>query len=241
MAGVAQHSNYKDDPWRRLMGTTDYVMTTTYGDTVAAKKSVAKVKAIHDRITGVDDVTGLPYSANDPQLLLWVHNAEVDSFLAAYRAFGPSISEDDADRYVAEMARLAELFGVPSDDIPRSVTALNEYIDDKEIMITEAAKDTMRFILYPPVPWWGGKLPDVPGGKLLLIPGRAGWSVYSLATLAILPRRLRRAYRLPWVPLTPMLKASVFALSRTMRRLFPPPPTVQNAMERQRELESGAA
>jgi uncharacterized protein (DUF2236 family) len=241
MAGVAQHSNYKADPWRRLRGTTDYVMTTTYGDTAAAKKSVAKVKAIHERITGVDDVTGLPYDANDPELLLWVHNAEVDSFLAAYRAFGPRTTEEDADRYVSEMACLAELFEIPSGTIPRSVAELNDYMEEKEIMLTDAARDTMRFILYPPVPWWGGKLPEIPGRKLLLIPGRAGWSIYSLATIAILPKRFRRAYKLPWVPLTPVLKASVFALSRTMRRLFPPPPAIQNAMERQRELEAGAA
>jgi uncharacterized protein (DUF2236 family) len=237
MAGVAQHSNYKENPWGRLMRTTDYVMTTTYGDTMAAEEAVARVKAIHDRVKGVDDVTGLPYSANDPELLLWVHCAEIDAFLAAYRAFGPRISEADADLYVAEMAQLGELFDIPSKTIPRTEKELVDYMEAQELVGTVAAKDTMRFILFPPVPWPGGRLPKVPGKRLLLIPGRAGYSLYSLATIAILPKRVRREYRLPWVPVTPLLRASVFALSRTMRLLFPPPPPIQAAIARQKELE----
>ena len=241
MAGVAQHSNYKQDSWGRLMRTTDYVMTTTYGDTAAAERSVKKVKAIHDRVKGVDDVTGLPYSANDPELLLWVHNAEVDAFLAAYRAYGPRISDADADRYVSEMARLAEMFEIPAHEIPRSFAELRDYMEAQELMPTEAARDAMKFIMFPPVPWPGGRLPDVPGARLFLIPGRAAYSVYSLATIAILPKEVRRAYRLPWVPLTPILKASVFTLSHTMRVVFKPPPPVQKAIERQRRLQEGSA
>src|SRR5687768_9557676 len=79
MAAVAQHSNYKSDPWKRLMGTTDYVITTTFGDTAAAHAAVARVRAIHDAISGIDDVTGLSYRASDPELLLWVHAVEVHS------------------------------------------------------------------------------------------------------------------------------------------------------------------
>jgi len=238
MAGVAQHSNYKENPWGRLMRTTDYVMTTTYGDTAAAEEAVDRVKAIHDHVNGVDEVTGLPYSANDPELLLWVHCAEIDAFLAAYRAFGPRISGEEADRYVSEMAQIGELFDIPSETIPRSEKELIDYMDSQELMGTPAAKDAMRFILFPPVPWPGGRLPKVPGKRLLLIPGRAGYSLYSLATIAILPKRVRRAYRLPWVPVTPLLRGSVFALSRTMRLLFPPPPPVQAAIARQKELEN---
>ena len=238
MAGVAQHSNYKENPWGRLVRTTDYVMTTTYGDTAAAERAVTRVKRIHERVRGTDEVTGLPYSANDPELLLWVHCAQVDAFLAAYRAFGPRVTQEDADRYVDEMARLAELFDIPSDVIPRTETQLLSYMDSKEVMGTPAARDAMRFILFPPVPWPGGRLPDVPGKRLLLIPGRAGYSLYSLATIAILPRRVRREYRLPWVPVTPVLKASVFALSRTMRLLFSPPPPVQAALARLKEIDA---
>ena len=241
MAGVAQHSNYKEDSWGRLMRTTDYVMTTTYGSTAEAEKSVRRVKAIHERVKGYDDVTGAHYSANDPELLLWVHCAEVDAFIATYRAYGPRISDAESDRYVAEMARLAELFDIPADVIPRTLGDLTDYMESQEPLATEAARDAMKFILFPPVPWPGGRLPAVPGARLFLIPGRAAYSVFSLATIAILPREVRRAYRLPWVPLTPVLKASVFTTSQTMRLLFRPPPPVQKAIERQRALEEGSA
>ena len=241
MAGVAQHSNYKEDSWGRLMRTTDYVMTTTYGSRAEAEKSIKRVKAIHDRVKGYDDVTGTSYNANDPELLLWVHCAEVDAFIAAYRAYGPRMPEADADRYVAEMARLAELFDIPAAKIPRSFGELNDYMESQEILATEAARDAMKFILFPPVPWPGERLPDVPGARLFLIPGRAAYSIYTLATIAILPKQVRRAYRLPWVPLTPVLRAAVFALSTTMRLVFRPPPPVQKAIERQRELQQGSA
>ena len=238
MAGVAQHSNYKDDSWGRLMRTTDYVMTTTYGDTAAAERQVKIVKTIHERVKGVDDFTGLPYSANDPELLLWVHCAQVDAFVSAYRAYGPGLSDEEEDGYVREMALLGEMFGISAKSLPRTMNEMRDYMDSQQLVCTPPAKDAMKFILFPPVPWPGGKLPEIPARKLLLIPGRAGYSLYSLATIAILPTEVRRAYRLPWVPLTPMLKASVFALTRTMRRVFPPPPTIRNAMERQRELEA---
>lgn len=241
MAGVAQHSNYKDDSWGRLMRTTDYVMTTTYGDTAAAERQVKIVKTIHERVKGIDDFTGLPYSANDPELLLWVHCSQIDAFIAAYRAYGPRLSDEEASQYIDEMARLGEMFGIPGENIPRDIHQLNEYMASQELISTPAARDAMKFIFFPPVPWPGGKLPEIPARKLLLIPGRAGYSIYSLATIATLPREVRRAYSLPWVPLTPVLKASVYALTRTMRRVFPPPPTIQNAMERQRELEAGVA
>ena len=241
MAGVAQHSNYKDDSWGRLMRTTDYVMTTTYGDTAAAEQQVRIVKTIHERVKGIDDVTGHPYSANDPELLLWVHCAQVDAFLAAYRAYGPGLTMDEADTYVSEMATLGEMFGIDPPNIPRTSLELDDYMAGKRLMGTESARDAMKFILFPPVPWPGGKLPEVPGAKLLLIPGRAGYSVYSLATIAILPKRVRKEYGLPWVPLTRVLKASVFALTRMSRRVFPPPPPIRNAMERQQELEHSVA
>ena len=240
MAGVAQHSDYKQDSWSRLLRTTDFIMATTYGDRKAAERAVARVRSIHERVRGIDPVTGRAYYANDPDLLLWVHSAEVDSFLEAYKRYGGRLGAEEADRYVAEMVAAAELIGIPRADVPDSVGALREYLNGQEMIASDYARDAMKFVLFPPVPWPGGKVPEVPGGRLLLIPGRAGWSLYSLATIAILPRNIRRMYRLPWVPLTPALQAAVFAMTRTMRTVFPPPPIIQEAIARRKELEGAA-
>src|SRR5436309_4579720 len=99
MAAVDQHSKYRTDPWGRLERTTEFVMTTTYGDTASAEAAAARVRKVHERIRGVDPVTGCPYAGNDPDLLLWIHAVEVDSFLLAYRTYAGRASDAAAYRY----------------------------------------------------------------------------------------------------------------------------------------------
>lgn len=236
MAGVAEHSNYKDDPWSRLMATSEFIVTTTYGDTQAAKAAIEKVRTIHTFVNGVDPVTGRPYSAEDPELLLWVHAAEVDSFLCGFRTYGSRLSDADADRYVSEMAIVAELLGADPTALPRTVEQLQLYLDSAELVVTPAAKEAMRFVLYPPAPWPGGSMPRGPLGQLLRIPGRAGYSTFSLATIAILPGRVRRAYALPPIPVTPPLKLAVTGLTRAMNFVFAPPPGIKAARARVADL-----
>ena len=87
MAAVAEHSGYRGDMWGRLARTSRFIAVTTFGTTADAEQAVAAVRAIHDRITGVLD-DGTPYAASDPHLLLWVHAAEIDSFLLAHQVYG---------------------------------------------------------------------------------------------------------------------------------------------------------
>jgi len=111
MAGVADHSLYRSDPLGRLRRTAAFIAATTFGTTAEAAAAVARVRAIHDAVQGVAP-DGRPYAASDPDLLAWVHHVEVQSFLVAYQRVGPGLAPADADRYVAEMARLGELLGV---------------------------------------------------------------------------------------------------------------------------------
>ncbi|MBK5286954.1 MAG: DUF2236 domain-containing protein, partial [Acidimicrobiia bacterium] len=90
MAGVAQHSTYRRDPLGRLARTGRFVAATTYGTTAEAERAITMVTDVHQRVRGVA-ADGRPYSASDPALLAWVHNVEVDSFLSAYRRYGPGI------------------------------------------------------------------------------------------------------------------------------------------------------
>src|SRR5580693_7381575 len=87
MAGVDQHSGWRRDPVGRLAATTTYLTTVTFGDRAAAGQAAARVRRIHDHVRGIDAVTGRPYAAGDPALLLWVHAALVQSSLAAVWAF----------------------------------------------------------------------------------------------------------------------------------------------------------
>jgi uncharacterized protein (DUF2236 family) len=151
MAGVAQHSDWQRDPFGRLAATAGYVLTVTYGDTAAAETAAARVRAVHVHVRGTDAVTGLPYRAEDPELLLWVHAGMVDSIVHVVRRYGRSLDASDADRYVAEMARFAEIIGVPAPRVPASVAALREYLESVELrQATPAASEAIAIVLDPP-------------------------------------------------------------------------------------------
>ena len=151
MAGVAQHSNWQRDPFGRLAATAGYVLTVTYGDTAAAESAAARVRAVHTHVRGTDEVTGLPYRADDPELLLWVHAGMVDSIVHVVQRYGRSLDAADADRYVAEMVRFAEIIGVPASRIPSSVDALRQYLESVELRrATPAALEAIGIVLDPP-------------------------------------------------------------------------------------------
>jgi uncharacterized protein (DUF2236 family) len=174
MAGVDQHSQWRQDPVGRLAATSSYVATVTFGDRASAQAAAARVRRIHEHVTGVDEVTGKPYAASDPALLLWVHAALVDSEIAAREMFGRPL---DADGYVAEMVTAAELVGVPRARVPDSAASLAAYIDSvrPELCCTPAAREAMTYLLDPPgldediAEIWA----DIRAGMVAALPGWA--------------------------------------------------------------------
>jgi uncharacterized protein (DUF2236 family) len=111
MAGVAEHSSYQDDPIGRLRRTASFVGATSFGTVDQAMAAIERVREVHRRVHGRAP-DGRPYSANDPELLTWVHVAEMYSFLTASLHFGPHrLSDDDCDRYFAETAIVARSLG----------------------------------------------------------------------------------------------------------------------------------
>jgi uncharacterized protein (DUF2236 family) len=220
MAAVSQHSDFRNDPWGRFRRTSEYLQLTVFGSTEQAEAAGRRVRAVHRTVSGVDEVTGRKYRADDPDLLLWVHAVEVQSFLTAYRSYGGWISDRDADRYVSEMVRAAELVGLARDDVPRTLAQVNDYIESVDCLeVTPAAKEGMGYVLRPPMP----------------LPIRPLWALPATAAVAILPPRVRRMYGLPWLgPVAPAVRLSTFGLSRAVKLLLPPPPPVRAAYDRAR-------
>ncbi|MDX2382319.1 MAG: oxygenase MpaB family protein, partial [Acidimicrobiia bacterium] len=141
MAGVAQHSDFRNDPWGRLHRTVDFLTATTFGPASEAELAVERVRAVHSTVRGTA-VDGLPYSADDPYLLRWVHVAEVDSFLTAYDRYGRSkLSKRDRDHYLADAARVANALGAV--DPPRSGRDLKRQLREYrgELRGTKEARD----------------------------------------------------------------------------------------------------
>lgn len=153
MAAVAGHSGYQSDPWGRLARTSTFLAFTTFGAADDAAAAVARVRGIHDRVRGKTD-GGIRYFAGDPELLAWVHVAEVDSFLTAQLRYGVRpLDADDADRYVAQTAQVGRALGAA--DVPENVRELRARLIGfrPQLRATQAALDTAQFILRePPLP-----------------------------------------------------------------------------------------
>lgn len=217
MAGVDQHSDFRVDPWGRLERTGAYVAATTFGDTETAIAAGEMVKAVHRKVRGTDPHSGLAYSAGDHDLLAWVHDVEVHSFLVAYRRYGGTISDVDADRYVAEMVRAAELVGLSPDEVPHDLGALRERLRAAPIEISDAAMSAMRFILAPPMPAVARPLYAIP----------------IAAAIHLLPRKVRRLYGLPWLPpVDPAVRLTTYSLLRAVNLVLPGPPALREARAR---------
>ncbi len=186
MAGVDQHSQWRDDPGDRFASTSAYLLTITYGDRAAARAVADRVRKVHERVTGTDPVTGQRYAAGDPALLIWVHAALVESDLAATAAYGTALSRAEQDQYVAEMTAAAELIGIPAASYaaggaPASVAELNAYFDAVRpaLATSRSTADTAEYLL---------RMPDVE-------PELAeAWQVLAAAAVGTLPGWARAMY-----------------------------------------------
>jgi uncharacterized protein (DUF2236 family) len=189
MAGVAQHSRYREDPLGRLRSTARYVAGTTYGAMPLVERLVAEVEAVHAQVQGVAR-DGRPYRADDPHLLAFVHTSEVWGFLSAYQRYGPRpLLRREKDAYLEEVAVLAELLGATQ--VPRSVAEVRDYFRQvrPELALSPEAKEAFSFLLRP----LGGSLADVVAHRVLtqaaieLLPGFAK----ELLGLSSLAERIR--------------------------------------------------
>ena len=153
MAGVAGHSGFRGDPWGRLQRTSYYIAATTFGTIEHAEEVIAHVASIHERVRGRAD-DGTPYAASDPDLLSWVHVAEIHSFLTAYQMYsGDRLTAAEADTYVSQARTASTLLGAR--DLPADVTELREQLGSYRSVLrsTPAAVDACHFLLRePPLP-----------------------------------------------------------------------------------------
>ena len=148
-AGVADHSRFRTEPFRRLSRTGSFIAATTYAATPVADEIIDVVRRMHERVRGLTP-DGRPYAATDPDLLTWVHVAEVSSFLRAHRRYHPfPVRGSDLDGYFAETAVVAEKLGAT--DVPRSRAEMSAYFKmvRPELVAGEHAREMMGFLRQP--------------------------------------------------------------------------------------------
>jgi uncharacterized protein (DUF2236 family) len=224
MAGVEDHSNYRDDPLGRLSRTGSFVTGTTYGSTEAAERLIKLVRGIHRRVRGAAP-DGRPYSADDPELIIWIHATEVRSFLRAHQRFVPfPVRGDQADRYVHEMAVIAERLGADPARVPRSRVALRAYFRDMqpELAVGDQARAAVRFLTTPL-----RASPPVP-----LVTG--AHQVVIQAAIGLLPDWARDMLRLRQPSLVEMavVRPATLGLLGTLRLAGGTPPALVEARRR---------
>lgn len=152
LAGVWDHSSFRQDMLGRLRRTGQFVSGTTFGSTRDADWLIDKVRTIHLQVVGTAP-DGRPYAASDPDLLTWVHVAEVSNFLAAHlRYLNPGLSLADQDKYYAETAQIAERLGARA--VPRSRHAIADYLHDirSQLVCDERSREVLRLLLNAPAP-----------------------------------------------------------------------------------------
>ncbi len=108
--GVWEHSGFLSDPARRIRRTGLAAMITVYGPKSAAEAMIAQVRRLHERVRG-QTPAGLPYYANDPELLSWVHATAAFGFAEAYHAYVAPLRPADRNRYYGEGQPSAALYG----------------------------------------------------------------------------------------------------------------------------------
>lgn len=217
-AGVDDHSTFRERPWSfatRLHHTVRAMLALTFADDAGREAAFEGIRAIHRRVHGTlrEDAgrwkTGTPYSAEDPDLVLWVHATLLDSVPLAYNLFVAPLTAAEQDAYCAEAAPVAIALGARPDDVPRSWAAARAYLEREyasgTIAVSAQARGVAREVLSPAL-------------APLIAP--AAWTNRVL-TLGLLPPPIREQYGFAWRPRDQRLLDRLVPAIRRLRRATP--------------------
>jgi uncharacterized protein (DUF2236 family) len=146
--GVEDHSDFKGNPFKRLLGTLEATYAVVYGSEDLARGVGRRIQWIHDFVVGPG------YEANDPLNLMWVHATLCDTALRCYTTLVEPLSPADEETYYQEMQEVAEVFGVDPADQPATLADFRAYVDETvaHLEVTPVGRDLARFILEPTLP-----------------------------------------------------------------------------------------
>jgi uncharacterized protein (DUF2236 family) len=234
-AGVAEHSDFRSDPWARLSGTLRSYLRIVYGTADAARGEIRRLNELHRGIRGdvIEPVArrrhGRRYSALDPELALWVHATLVDSTIAAYDAWLQPLSRADRARYYDETLPVGRAFGIPASSLPADLEAFEAYLDRMlapggPIEVGDVARELADSILHPPLGpavaaagWPFSTLAALADA----IPSRAyGWLFWP--SIGLLPASVREGYALPWGIRERVISGWLVATWQAWRPMLPP-------------------
>ena len=206
LAGVWDHSKFRDDMHGRLRRTARFIALTTFGSREEAETIIARVRRIHDKVEGTLP-DGTPYRANDPFMLAWVHATETTTFLDGWVRYGdPGMRAAEQDRYFAEMAQVGIALG--ADPVPRNRAEARRFIQSmrRELLYDDRTREVARLVL-------NRRAPQPLAEPLQALTMQAG--------VDLLPEWARRMHGLSNPALgRPLLRAGTFGVARTLQWAF---------------------
>jgi uncharacterized protein (DUF2236 family) len=254
MAGVYDHSAFREDPLGRLQRTSAYVTTSAFGSTAEAIAIAGRVRAVHPRVVGTAP-DGRPYRADDPRLLVWVSIALTSSFLATHRLWAPDVlTPAEEDRFVAEQSRIGALLDpavdlrmlrdpetrdafrageldgelglIAPDLLPLTVAQLDAVLASyvSELGVNHQGREALAFLRWPPIP----------------VVARGGYQSLLLGAIGSLSPELRHALELDRTArVAPGLRAQAGLTIRVMRLTTGTSPSMRAAYARTDRIPTG--
>jgi uncharacterized protein (DUF2236 family) len=210
-AGVADHSDFRSDPWARLQGTLRSYLRIVYGTETAARAEIRRLNALHRTITGPT------YRARDPELSLWVHATLVDSTIEVADRWLEPLSRARRERYYAETLPIGRAFGIPAERLPPDLAAFEDYVaamlaPDGPVRVGPLARELAEVVLHPPL------------GPVVPLLGWVPVSTYAWTlwpAVGLLPPVVRDGYELRWGPLERAVAGWLVSGWRAWRPILP--------------------
>ena len=235
-AGVADHSDFRSDPLRRLRRTLDATLAMIFGTTAEAEAAAAGVRAVHERVTGTLRTrvgrfdAGTPYRAEDPALLAWVNATLFETSITTYELLFARLTDDERERYYGESRTVARLLGLPREDMPPTFRAWRswweETIAGDAVAVSADARELAAAVRAP---------------RVRFIP-RPAFAPLSLFTVGLLPPAVRDAYGYRWTPAhEAAFRTEAAAFGVAVRRLPAAVRYFAPARRAQRRIAAGAA
>ena len=216
--GVAEHSAFRDGPTaaaRRLHHVVRAMLALTFGDAAKQRAAIEGITRIHKSVHGELGAplgpypAGTPYSAGDPDLVLWVHATLVESVVLAYDAIVAPLDTRERDRYCEESVWVPVALGAREADVPRTWAEMMRYVEGVHasgaLFVGDTARDLASAVLSPPLAFLSGPL---------------AWA-NRLITRGLLPPSIRAAYGYVWSEGDERRLVKVIRTIRALRRWSP--------------------
>jgi uncharacterized protein (DUF2236 family) len=215
--GTSEHTRNKLTPFRRITHTGGMFEAVFFSDRAQADRVLASVAAMHERVVGTlpEDAgshypAGTPYSAFDPQLMLWTVAVIADSAEWFYERLVRPLTSDQREALWQDYLRFAELFQMPRSAAPPTHREFRDWYEaqlaGEDLYLTEEA----RFIGY-------ASAFEIPMPSTRTFAKR----LHDLVMLGSLPPRVRELYGLSYTPVQAVACTAALAGGRVARLLAP--------------------